>query len=137
LLAAALACAASGCSLRILRPAPPRSEWPEPVLPSSTEEKCTTTLAPVVGDAAFGTIFSGLSYVERNSGAPKLAFAIGTAAIPMFISAVYGAITVSRCRAYTTRFRDAQAGGFAAGLGPRASDLGTELGLRAPNLELR
>jgi hypothetical protein len=106
-----LALACTGCSLRLLRPAPPRSEWPDPVLPSSSEEPCTESAVPVAADAVFGTIFGGLGYVERNSGSPEIAFAIGTLAVPVLVSAIYGAVTVSRCHTYKARFHDAAANG--------------------------
>jgi hypothetical protein len=107
LLAAVLAWSASGCSFRLARPAPPRKEWPDPVLPSSSEERCTESFLPVAADAIFGTLGATLAYVERNSGSPKIAMGIGIASIPMLISAVYGAVTVTRCRSYKARFRDA------------------------------
>jgi hypothetical protein len=107
----ALALVSSGCSFRLLRPAPPRAEWPNPVLPSSSEEQCTDSALPVVADATFGAIFGSLAYIERNSGSPKVAFGIGVAAVPLLISAAYGAVTVSRCRSYKKLFIDPATGG--------------------------
>ena len=102
--AVAVTLASSGCSFRLVRPAPPRSEWPDPVLPSSSEERCTESPLPVVADATMGTISGGLGFIERNSGSPEIAIVLGVAAVPLLISAVYGAVTVSRCRSYKTRF---------------------------------
>src|SRR5215831_4521737 len=111
LLSLAVAVAGSGCSFKLLRPAPPRSEWPNPVLPSSSEERCTDSVLPPVGDATFGAIFGGLSYIERNSGAPQIAIGLGVAAVPLLVSAVYGFVTVSRCRSYEKLFIDPATGG--------------------------
>src|SRR5262245_8200438 len=91
LLAIAAVFISAGCSFRLVRPAPPRSEWPNPVLPSSSEERCTESVIPVVADAAFGTIFASLAYIERNSGAPEVALGIGIASVPFLVSAIYGA----------------------------------------------
>jgi hypothetical protein len=106
----ALAVASSGCSFRLLRPAPPRREWPEQVTASTSEEPCTVSPVPVAADLIFGSILGTLSYIERNSGSPKIAFGIGVAAVPMLISGVYGAVTVSRCRSYKSRFIDPATG---------------------------
>jgi hypothetical protein len=110
-LACLLVLTCTGCSFRILRPAPPRSDWPEPVLPSSSEERCTNSLLPVVADATAGTIMASVGYIERNSGAPEVAFTVGALAIPFLISSLYGAVTVTRCRAYKAHFIDAATGG--------------------------
>jgi hypothetical protein len=109
-LAALLALTSGGCSFRILHPAPPRVAWPDPVLPSSSEERCTATVLPVVADAVAGTIFGTVGYMEKDSGAPKVAFVVGSLAIPYLISALYGAVTVSRCRTYKARFFDPATG---------------------------
>ena len=101
-IAVAVALASSGCSFRLVRPAPPRSEWPDPALAGSSEERCTDSPLPPIADATFAAIFGSLGYIERNSGAPEIAFGIGIAAVPMLISAVYGTVMVSRCRAYKT-----------------------------------
>jgi hypothetical protein len=98
----------------VLDPAAParatRREWPAQVTPSTSEDRCTESALPVAADLVFGTIFGSLSYVERNSGSPQVAFGIGVAAVPLLISAVYGAVTVSRCRSYKSLFRDSVTG---------------------------
>jgi hypothetical protein len=118
LVAAVLACAASGCSFKLVRPAPPREEWPDSVLRTTSQVPCTSSYTAPVADTLTGTLFGSLGYLERNSGSPKVAFVIGTAAVPMLISAVYGYISVTRCRAYRDRFYDAQAAGFPAAPSP-------------------
>jgi hypothetical protein len=109
--AALLALTCGGCSFKILHPAPPRKVWPDPVLPSSSEERCTESVLPPIADATAGTIFGSVGYIERNSGAPEVAFVVGSMAVPFLISAIYGAVTVSRCRTYKARFYDPATGG--------------------------
>jgi hypothetical protein len=63
----ALSVASSGCSFAIMRPPPRHEDWPNPVLPDSSEAKCTASLGPPVVDSlAFG-LTGTLAYVERNA----------------------------------------------------------------------
>ena len=103
----ALALVCAGCSFRLVRPAPPRDEWPDPVLPSSSESRCTDSALPVAADFVVATILGTVSYLERNSGSPKVALGIGVIAVPFFVSGVYGAVNVPSCRSYKSRFHDA------------------------------
>ena len=68
-------------------------------------------LLPPVADATAGAIFGTVGYMEKDSGAPQVAFVVGSMSIPFLISALYGAVTVSRCRAYKEHFRDPVTGG--------------------------
>ena len=100
-----LALASAGCSFKIVRPPPARSEWPVNVTSHDSELGCTSTPAPPIVDGLFFATGATLAYVERNSGTPSLAIGIGLASVPFLISAIYGAINVSACRGYQARFR--------------------------------
>lgn len=103
----ALALIVSGCSFRLVRPPPPRDQWPNPVLPSSSQDPCTDTYMPAIADFTFGALFGSLAYVERNSGAPQLALAMGIGSLPLLASGIYGLVKITSCRNYKARFQDA------------------------------
>jgi hypothetical protein len=105
--ALALALVVSGCSFRLVQPAPPRSEWPDPVLPSSSQVRCTESYLPPAADLTFAAITGTLAYVERDSGAPQVALLLGITSIPLLVSGIYGLVKVSSCRSYQARFREA------------------------------
>lgn len=85
-------------------PAPPRREWPDPVVPSSSESRCTDVLALPIADTIVGTSLGTLSYLERHSGSPEITIGLGVGAIPPLVSAVYGYVQTSRCRRYRALF---------------------------------
>jgi hypothetical protein len=68
-LAAALAVlvGTSGCSFYWVRRAPPPAQWPDPVLPSSSEERCTDSVFPAVADTTIGAAAGTLAFIERNA----------------------------------------------------------------------
>ncbi|HVZ70993.1 MAG TPA: hypothetical protein VHJ20_01350 [Polyangia bacterium] len=103
-----LALATGGCSFKLVRPSPPRSEWPEPVTIHSSQAKCTSTVAPPVIDGTIAIGLGTLSYVERNARSQWFTPIAGLAAIPYALSAIYGAYMVERCRAYDDHFADVQ-----------------------------
>jgi hypothetical protein len=100
-----LAILSSSCSFVIVRPAPPREDWPEPVRPDSSEDKCTDSIAPPVADLVFSSILGSLTYIERNSGSPALTIGIGIAAVPPLVSSIWGFAKTAQCRRYKARFR--------------------------------
>jgi hypothetical protein len=103
-LALGLSLLASGCSFRLVRPAPATDDWPNPVLPTSSQVECTDSLAPPIGDTGVTAALGTLTYVERHSGSPAVTYAIGLAAIPFLVSAIYGYIETQHCRHYQSRF---------------------------------
>jgi hypothetical protein len=62
-----LALATGGCSYMRLRPPPPPSTWPNPVLPDSSEQRCSTTLGPPVLDTVVALGFGTIAFIERDS----------------------------------------------------------------------
>jgi hypothetical protein len=66
-LALGLALGSGGCSFYWAKPPPPRSTWPDPVLPSSSEERCTVSLGPPILDTVGGVAFGTLGFIERNA----------------------------------------------------------------------
>jgi hypothetical protein len=87
-----------------MRPAPPASEWPNLVLPSSSQLECTDSLAPPIGDTGVTAALGTIAYLERNSGSPAVTAGIGLAVIPFLISAIYGYVETIQCRRYDSRF---------------------------------
>src|SRR5882672_6332406 len=81
-LAVALAAVVGGCSFQVIKSAPPRSTWPDPVLPDSSERACTDTIGLPVVDTIIGGSLGTLTYVERNSGSRTITIGIGLAALP-------------------------------------------------------
>jgi len=63
----ALSVASSGCSFIIMRPPPRHEDWPDPVLPDSSETRCTATLGPPVIDTIAVGMLGTLAYVERDA----------------------------------------------------------------------
>jgi hypothetical protein len=63
----ALSGASGGCSFYWTRPPPPPSTWPSPVLPDTSEAKCTKSLGPPVVDTIVFGILGPLAYIERDS----------------------------------------------------------------------
>jgi hypothetical protein len=125
LLALSLAPGSGACSFYKVRPPPPPSEWPEPVLPSSSEEKCTATIGPPIADTVIGVTFGTIAYIERNATkfeydykttppvlvptadnfSRGIALTFGIAAVPYLASAIWGYVETSRCRRYQSLFR--------------------------------
>jgi hypothetical protein len=98
--------ALGGCSFKVVRVPPARGDWPDPVTPSSSQEKCTRTLAPPLLDTSVTIIFGTLSYIERDSGARAFTPIAGAAALPFLASAIYGYWSTGRCRQYQSLFAD-------------------------------
>ena len=105
--AVGLALLASGCSFRIVRPAPARDEWPNPVLASSSQVGCTDSPAPPIVDTGVAGVLGSIAYIERHSGSPPLTIGIGLAALPFLVSAIYGYIDTAQCRRYERLFTPA------------------------------
>jgi hypothetical protein len=115
-----LALATGGCSFMRLRPPPPPSTWPNPVLPDSSEQRCTTTFGPPILDTVVALGFGTISYVERDSVVYStvggmvvkepsdfgrgVAVVFGIGALVAAASAVYGYVETSRCRRYQALF---------------------------------
>jgi hypothetical protein len=95
------------CSFRYTYPAPSRATWPNPVLPDSSEERCTSSYGPPVVDTLIGGGLAGLTYVERSSGSHTITVLLGVASIPYLASAVYGYVQTPRCRDYKAAFGQA------------------------------
>jgi hypothetical protein len=82
LLALALAPGSGACSFYKVRPPPPASDWPNPVVPSSSQERCVESLGPPIVDTIIGATFGTIAFLERNAvtfvpafnadGTPKL-----------------------------------------------------------------
>jgi hypothetical protein len=129
--ALALLLVPGGCSFRAMRPPPPRSTWPEPVLPDSSEERCTDSVYPPVADTTIAAVAGTLAFVERNSVEFRLdrepdpahpgmftntyvaqpsyvgrgvAVVLGVGALIAAASAVYGYVNASRCKHYKALF---------------------------------
>ena len=94
----------TGCSFRLMRPAPPPSTWPDPVVPSSSEEKCTETEGPPVADTVLVGGLGTLTYLERNAGSQTVTLGLAVVAVPFLVSAIYGYVEASRCHRYHARF---------------------------------
>jgi hypothetical protein len=106
---ALVACAAllalePACSFRYNYPAPARATWPNPVVPESSQERCTSSYGPAVVDTVLGGGLAGIAYVERGSGSHTITILLGLASIPFLVSAVYGYVQTPRCRDYQALF---------------------------------
>jgi hypothetical protein len=66
-LVAALGLGSGGCSFYWSKPPPPPSTWPNPVLPSTSESKCVSTIGPAVLDTVAAGTFLTIGFVERNA----------------------------------------------------------------------
>jgi len=100
-----VALAASGCSFRLVHPAPVRADWPAQVTAHDSEVACTSTPAPPIADAGLFAAGAALTYIERTSGSPPFTVGIALASLPFLASAIYGTVQVSRCRQYQSIFR--------------------------------
>jgi hypothetical protein len=63
----ALSLASSGCSFMIMKPPPRHEDWPNPVLPDSSESRCTASLGPPVLDTVALGMLGTLGFIERNA----------------------------------------------------------------------
>jgi hypothetical protein len=107
--------ATSGCSFKFLHPAPPSREWPDPVTPNSSEERCTVAPGVPIVDTLVGASTATLGYLERNSGGARITPGLGITtlaftlvAIPFLESALYGYVETSRCRRYHAVFHPSE-----------------------------
>lgn len=107
MLALGLVIAWSGCSFRIVRPAPPREEWPVRGAGSFSEVPCTSTPAPPIVDLGLAAGLGTLGFIERNSGTPNVALGFALLSIPFLASSVYGALRVGGCHRYRSAVADA------------------------------
>jgi hypothetical protein len=107
LLALCLVVGAGGCSFKLVRPAPPRADWPTKVDAHSSEDPCMSSPAPPIADGVVFTAANALAYLERNSGAPIAAVGLVVVSVPFLVSAVYGAYHVNKCKRYQSLFRNA------------------------------
>ena len=101
------ALATSGCSFVILRPAPPRADWPSPVTPHSSQYRCTSSYGPPIVDGAIAATAGGVAFLERDRDTLHGLFVptVLAAGVPFLASAIYGAVVVARCRDYQSTFK--------------------------------
>jgi hypothetical protein len=66
-LALALATGAGGCSFQWMRPAPPHADWPDPVVPDSSQQKCTDAIGLPIADTVIGAAAGTIGFIERNA----------------------------------------------------------------------
>jgi hypothetical protein len=103
-----LALTSTGCSLKFVRPAPPRADWPSPVTSDSSQEGCTDLTALPVADTIAGVGFGTIGFLERNSGSRVIALGLDLTAIPFLVSAGYGYFHTVRCHRYEEIFEQQQ-----------------------------
>jgi hypothetical protein len=108
LLALALAPGSFACSFKVIRPAPPPSTWPDPVVASSSQERCTSTMGIPAADTVITAGLGTLTYIERDAGSRAITIGIGAATIPFLVSAIYGYVETARCKRYQARFETPQ-----------------------------
>jgi hypothetical protein len=103
-----LALTSTGCSLKFVRPAPPRADWPSPVTSDSSQEGCTDLTALPVADTIAAVGFGTIGFLERNSGSRPIAVGLDLTAIPFLVSAGYGYFHTVRCHRYEEIFQQPQ-----------------------------
>jgi hypothetical protein len=99
----------TGCSFRLVRPAPPREDWPARGSGNTSEVRCTATLAPPVVDFTLAAGVATLGYVERNSGTSTAALGLALLSLPFLASSIYGTYNITKCRRYQSAIVDAAA----------------------------
>ena len=62
-----LATGTGGCSFQWMRPAPPRSDWPDPVVPDSSQQRCTDAVGLPIADTIIGGAMGAIAFIERNA----------------------------------------------------------------------
>jgi hypothetical protein len=99
-----------GCSFvpKLVVPAPPSQDWPDPARPDSysTRDRCTSSLFPPIVDTGMAVSLGTLTYIERNSGFPPTTYALGVAGAGFLVAAIYGYVTTNQCRRYNSRFEE-------------------------------
>jgi hypothetical protein len=63
----ALSTAAGGCSFQWMKLAPPHGDWPDPVLPSSSQQRCTDSIGLPIADTVVGAAMGSIGFIERNA----------------------------------------------------------------------
>jgi hypothetical protein len=104
-LALALVLALGGCSFRLIHPAPPHAEWPDPVVAESSERACTDLVGLPIIDTVVAGSLGTLAYVERDAGSHTITLGLGLASIPFVASAIYGYVQTARCHRYKSIFK--------------------------------
>jgi hypothetical protein len=104
----ALSLALGGCSFYKVRPPPPTSTWPQPVLPSSSELSCTNMYGAPFADTIVGGMAGTITYIERGAGSRTITAAFGIGTVVYLASAIWGYVQVTRCKHYQSLFRDAE-----------------------------
>jgi hypothetical protein len=66
-LALALATGAGGCSFQWMRTAPRRADWPDPVVPSSSQQRCSDVIGLPIADTVVSVTMGTIGFLERNS----------------------------------------------------------------------
>jgi hypothetical protein len=108
LLALSLLLATSGCSFRLVRPAPPREEWPARGSGNASEVPCTASYAPPAVDLVLASASGTVGFIERNSGTSTAALGFMILSLPFLASSIYGAYHVTGCRRYQNAVVDAE-----------------------------
>jgi hypothetical protein len=98
-----------GCSFRLVRPPPPREEWPARGSGNTSEVSCTASPAPPIADLTVAAGTTTIGFLERNSGTPTVAVGLMLLAVPFVASAIYGTYHVNHCRRYKAAVVDAAA----------------------------
>jgi hypothetical protein len=104
-----LTIALTGCSFRLVRPAPPREEWPARGSGNMSQVPCTASPAPPIADFGIAVAAGTLGFVERNSGTSTAALGLALLSLPFLASSVYGTYNVAKCRRYQSAIVDATA----------------------------
>jgi hypothetical protein len=105
--------ATGGCSFTLVRPPPARADWPYPVTEHSSQQKCTSSLAPPNADLGVALGLGGLAYFyaarhggEQDPTTRWFTPIVGASALPFLASAVYGYFKIGSCRSYQNLFAD-------------------------------
>jgi hypothetical protein len=105
ILPVALALALGGCSFQLIHPAPPRAEWPDPVVASSSQTRCTDLVGLPIMDTLVTGSLGTIAYIERNAGSHTITVGLSLAVLPYLASAIYGYVQTSRCHRYKSIFK--------------------------------
>jgi hypothetical protein len=100
-----MALALGGCSFQLIHPAPPRAEWPDPVVASSSQTRCTDLVGLPIMDTVVTGSLGTLAYIERDAGSHTITVGLTLATLPFLASAIYGYVQTARCHRYDSIFK--------------------------------